>query len=296
MNSREALDLISTIATISLNNIRLTRQLQEAQRQTQTIRLKENVAAIIRDTFKENPDTSNATWIAQVENLIADVRFNAMMEERIRLAREIHDGLAQTLGFLKLQIAQMQTIVDRPDRTRLHSMLQTSHKALAEAYKDIREAIDGLRISVNDIHDGSMEIQEHWIMQVINDFQGQLETRKPEIIACSPLDRTPVSSEVQAQLIRILQEALSNVRKHAHAEHVWISYVCDRQNLILGIQDDGIGFNIDDIPRLSQHGLRGMRERSELIGADLQVISQPKSGTTIRISLPIVESFHSDKD
>lgn len=95
--------------------------------------------------------------------------------------------------------------------------------------------------------------------------------------------------EVQVQLIRIVQEALNNVRKHAKARQVEID--CQRvgQDMVMEIRDDGGGFNVEDVPGPSQHGLRGMRERAELIGADFQVISQPEKGTTVRIRLPVQE-------
>jgi signal transduction histidine kinase len=96
-----------------------------------------------------------------------------------------------------------------------------------------------------------------------------------------------VPSEVQAQLIRILQEALSNVRKHAVASQVWVSCFEQERDLVLEIRDDGLGFSPDDVTGHSRHGLRGMRERSELIGADFQVISRPKHGTIIRVCLPL---------
>jgi signal transduction histidine kinase len=96
-------------------------------------------------------------------------------------------------------------------------------------------------------------------------------------------------SEVSAQLIRIIQEAMNNVRKHAHAKKVEISCHRNTTDIYIEIADDGAGFNVEDVPGPSKHGLRGMRERAELIGADLQVISQPKRGTIVRLRLPLVE-------
>jgi two-component system nitrate/nitrite sensor histidine kinase NarX len=144
---------------------------------------------------------------------------------------------------------------------------------------------------MNEQKDESDELRDHWIMQVVNDFREQIELSKPEIMVSDIIECNPISSEVQGQMIRILQEALSNIRKHANAEQVWILYRMDEQDLILEIKDNGIGFNPEDIPRISQHGLRGMRERSELIGADFQVTSKPKSGTIIRIRMPLAESL-----
>jgi two-component system, NarL family, nitrate/nitrite sensor histidine kinase NarX len=94
---------------------------------------------------------------------------------------------------------------------------------------------------------------------------------------------------VYAQLIRIVQEALSNVRKHARAQRVWISLRHWNRDLILEIGDDGEGFTPEDVPELTRYGLRGMRERAEFIGADFQIISQPRQGTLVRLRLPLYE-------
>src|SRR6266545_250385 len=92
-----------------------------------------------------------------------------------------------------------------------------------------------------------------------------------------PLDR-PLSQEIQAQLIRIIQEALSNVRKHARARQVRVGLSEREGEVTLEVSDDGQGFAANEIPEITQHGLRGMRERAEMIGADFQIISQVLQG------------------
>lgn len=96
-----------------------------------------------------------------------------------------------------------------------------------------------------------------------------------------------LSSEVQAQLIRIVQEALSNVRKHSQAKQVWIGCHETDGDVLLEVRDDGRGFEPEDVSGASQHGLRGMRERAELIGADFQIVSRPQGGAAVRVRLPL---------
>jgi two-component system nitrate/nitrite sensor histidine kinase NarX len=215
--------------------------------------------------------------ILRFSELRAEVEFNAIISERIRLAREIHDGLAQTLGFLKLQAAQMENFLSANDTNRLQESLTTTYKVLTDAYLDVRQAIDGLRISP----DG--EGLPAWLEEICLEFE---ETTGLTV----NLDEFPAGAslppEIQVQLIRIIQEALSNIRKHSFATQVWISYLQVGKDFIIEIRDDGIGFVLEEIPSVSRYGLQGMRERSELIGADLQVISQPEAGTTIRIRAP----------
>ncbi len=214
--------------------------------------------------------------LVENERRMIELEYKAVIEERARLAREIHDGLAQTLAFLKLQVAQMQQIAQRGDAARLKDLLNVSAHTLADAYLDVRQSIDHLR------HTPQPGLQG-WLEQVALEFK---EASGLETHLVLKAVKKSLSVEVQAQLMRIVQEALNNVRKHAHATQVWISLHEWEGDLILEVRDDGQGFAPDDVPAFSQYGLRGMRERSELIGADFQIISQPLHGTTVRLRLP----------
>ena len=210
--------------------------------------------------------------------LKAEIEFNSIMAERTRLAREIHDGLAQTLGFLKLQAAQMENYLALEDTNRLQNSLKMTYKVLSDAYLDVRQAIDDLRITPGS------EGLESWVRETCHEFEGNTGIRVN-------LDISPVAQklppEIQVQLIRIIQEALSNVRKHAQASQAWVEYQLKEQDFLVEIRDDGIGFHPDELPGVSQYGLQGMRERSEIIGADLTIISAPQEGTIIKVRVPI---------
>ncbi len=206
-----------------------------------------------------------------------DREYRAVIQERIRLAREIHDSLAQTLAYLKLTAAQMQTQLANGDLVRLQSSLNQSYQALSEAYLDTRQAIDNLRLT-------PLKNINAWVEQILDEFRSTSGLETSSQIA---KDLPEISPEIQAQLIRIVQEALSNVRKHAQAKHVHVAMLGWKTDVIVEISDDGVGFLSEDVPDLSRHGLRGMRERAELIGADFQIISQPAQGTTIRLQLPL---------
>jgi len=210
-------------------------------------------------------------------NVMAELELTAMMGERTRLAREIHDGIAQTLGFLKLKLAQMHMYLEKDQLELMRQTMKTCYDTLAEAYQDIRQSIDGLRVSSNFG-------MSAWMHQTVEEFK---EISHLAVDLYEPQKELEIPPEINAQLIRIVQEALINARKHSGANRVELSYSSVAGDLFLEIRDDGIGFCPDDIPQPSQHGLRGMRERAELIGADLQVISQPGHGTTIRVRLPL---------
>lgn len=219
---------------------------------------------------------SQAALLVENERMIRSLEYKVVIQERARLAREIHDGLAQTLAFLKLQAAQMQSYLAQGDTARLAQVLRDNYQALAEAYLDTRQAIDNLRLT-------PQEGLESWMQRTLSEFENTSGLRVEQAI--QPLNK-PLAPEVQAQLMRIVQEALNNVRKHARADRVRVSLRSWSGELILEVSDDGQGFDAEDVPEFSQHGLRGMRERAEMIGADFQIISQARQGTTVRLSLP----------
>ena len=257
-DTQDFLRSLVDVTTLALDGIRLRKHEQETYHQIQ------------------NMDRSALT-----PRQAARLEFQTMMDERTRLAREIHDGLAQTLGFLKLQVAQMHGYLERNDLNRLDKTLTSSYKAVAEAYQEARYAIDGLRISP------SLENPSGWVRQIVDVFKENLGDQPLNVSLETNAANQKAPSEVQAQLMRILQEALSNVRSHSQARNVWIRLCTTWTNLEMEIRDDGRGFCIEDVTAPSQHGLRGMRERAELIGADFQVTSKPSQGTVIKVSLPL---------
>lgn len=223
--------------------------------------------------------------VVQNASLMADLEYKTMIQERARLAREIHDGLAQTIGYLKLQAAQMRKYLEYDEVKRARESADRLYMTLSETYEDARQAIDSLRIKPEECD------LTGWLAQICNEFQEMsaipVDLVTPDV---SPAVDHSLAPEIHAQLIRIVQEALSNIRKHAHARQVWVVLCQDGiepdDELVLEVRDDGTGFSLDDLPPSSQHGLRGMRERAELIGADLQVISDPQAGTMVRVRLP----------
>ena len=200
-------------------------------------------------------------------------------ERRARLAREIHDGLAQTIGYLKLRAGQIAKWLADGRQQQAEQGLRELHGQLDDAYLDAREAIEGLRIEPGGYRMGD------WVDQTYAEFR---ELAGIELHADSALELA-LTPEVQIQLIRILQESLGNVRKHSGANNAWIQWVVESHWLTLRVRDDGSGFDPDDVPPISRHGLRIMRERAELLGADFQISSQPGQGTEVIVRLPYSE-------
>lgn len=224
---------------------------------------------------------AQAALLVENDRLMRSLEYKIVIQERTHLAREIHDGLAQTLAYLKLQTAQMQNYLAQGDLTRLSSLLKDNYKALIDAYQDARVAIDNLRLSPQDGLAG-------WLERLTQEFRAATGL-VVDLNIQTDADRRSfaIPLEIQAQLIRMVQETFSNIRKHAQAQRISVFLREWRGDLVLEISDDGTGFESEDVPELSRHGLRGMRERAELIGAEFQIISQRGKGTTVRLTLPV---------
>jgi len=235
------------------------------------------------DTFTQRQAQLVTTVAGQTALLIENHRLylrsehRIVLEERARLAREIHDGLAQTLGYLKLRAAQLDNWLEYGDDRQVKIGLDQLQQLLGEAYANTREAIDGLRLTSPE-----SDLQA-WINEIASEFEAL--SGVPVSVSSAP--EVSLLPEVQVQLQRIVQEAFSNIRKHADATRAWLEWRQDDYWLTLLIKDNGCGFDLNDIPLMQRHGLRIMLERADLLDADFQVASQEDEGTQIIVRLPL---------
>jgi two-component system nitrate/nitrite sensor histidine kinase NarX len=220
-----------------------------------------------------------AALLIQNDLLMTQLEYQAVLDERSRLSREIHDGLAQTLAFLKLEAARMQSYIAKGEFASVDQTLRACYQTLSEAYLDARQAIDNLRrIPEEDLAD--------WLEMTATDFKAL--TGMQVNVAAMELDHA-FSPAVKAQLTRIVQEALTNIRKHAQSYSVSISAFERDGDVVVEVKDNGRGFTPEDTHLTSRYGLRSMQERAEAIGADFQIISAPGMGTTVRLQIPFHE-------
>lgn len=237
----------------------------------ENLRLRKNEKQILSKLRPAAPGTEPDS------SRVAEIKLKTTLEERSRLAREIHDGLAQVLGFLKLQLSQMDALLKSGEDRSLSDLVQSSHRAVSEAYIDAREAID-------DLHPNPLRVDfSTWLQETGLLFEENFNIRIDISGLPSGFSLPP---DIQIQVSRIIQETLSNIRKHARAQRVHIRFQKEGRSIILNIQDDGIGFQPGDYIQTSQHGIHSMRERALLIGSLLKISSQPGAGTTIQIHIP----------
>lgn len=205
----------------------------------------------------------------------------AVVGERVQLAHELQDGLAQNMAML----TQLLSGVER--RLAGHSVpadilsdLQRGRKLLDECYQDLRQNILDLERTEDALGDFAGTLAEYLYMYSRETgIQGELVL--PDL---PPLELTPGQ---RLQLMRIVQEALSNVRRHSGATRVWVRvYQEKKTGLRMAIQDNGAGFDTDVITPESSMGLRIMLERAQSIGARLDILSTPGAGTHIAVRLP----------
>lgn len=213
--------------------------------------------------------------------LYSRLRQMAVLEERYRLAREMHDGLAQTLGYLGMQVERLERLLVEGRHRVLRAELAEVRESIDEAYMDVREAIEGLRLGGE--HAGGLPdaLRTH-----LEDFARrtgvQVDDGGIDVARAGTLP-----PEVALQLLRIAQEALTNVRRHARAQHVRVELYRVDGTLELTIADDGCGFD-PTLPQGRHHvGLASMRERARSIGGRLTLATGPGQGTRVTVRVPV---------
>jgi signal transduction histidine kinase len=202
----------------------------------------------------------------------------ATLEERARLAREIHDGLAQHLWFAKLKFERLSSALTEDERPLAEEVTQALDAAIIEA----REALVTMRSSLEeDVPFSDM------LVRAVDDFESSSGLRA-EFTASTGIPSS-FAPRVQVELLRIVSEALNNVRKHADATIVRITAEASDGELLITITDNGRGFDETDAFDRGM-GLQGMRERARLIGGSMLIRSELSGGTTIEIRAPIAAS------
>jgi len=198
----------------------------------------------------------------------------ATLEERTRLARELHDGLAQDLWFAKLKHERLVAHVPDDQLELAREVTNALDSAIAEA----KQAMVTMR--AGDDRDRPLE---ELMSRTIDDFAARSGVRADFSAADLP-DALPARTQVE--VLRILQEALTNVRKHADATVVRVGAEAQDDSLRLTIIDNGRGFRPDETTGEGL-GVQGMKERARLMGGDLRVVSEPSGGTTVDLVVPV---------
>ncbi|MFO7169966.1 MAG: GAF domain-containing sensor histidine kinase [Chloroflexota bacterium] len=202
----------------------------------------------------------------------------ARVEERNRLARDVHDTLAQELAGIALQLEAADALLEvAPQRAR---------ERIRQALARTRESLEEARRSVLELRGGPLERGP--LGEALQALARRVaEESGLQVTADIGPDVDPVPARVAEALYRIAQEGLANTRKHARAQSARITLRREGGRLALSVADDGRGIEASEPPEPGQgFGLIGMRERAHLIGGTLEVRSAPGSGTVIEVIVP----------
>jgi signal transduction histidine kinase len=202
-------------------------------------------------------------------------------EERRAIARELHDSVGQTLSALNINLVILDNQISNHATPEFRERLDDSMQLVAETITLVRDVMSDLRPSVLDDYGLEAALQSH-----VNAFKSrygiEVNFEKPD----QPLPR--LGASIEMTFLRIAQEALINIARHARAEQATLTLQQGEKAIRLTIQDNGVGITSwQDANRPGSHGLTIMRERAEAFGGDLKVSSIPGKGVKVDVNIPI---------
>ena len=220
---------------------------------------------------------------ARDEKLAVAVQvLDSLEAERQRLYRDVHDGPAQVLANAIFEVEYLERIAERaPSEVR-----QTLRSELGTLKGQFKSSLDSVRAMIYDLR--PPELTELGLAEAMRNYTTEWESRCGiKVLTTLDTTDTELSPQHELAVYRVLQEALQNVHKHAHATTIGVVWQKSASTWALHVTDDGEGFDLVKAARRAKSvGLLSMRERAELIGGSLQVQSMPGKGTAVTLLLP----------
>lgn len=218
---------------------------------------------------------------AAEEQLIQQQQALLVLRERERLARELHDSLGQVLGYTNIQIQAIREMLKSSQISEVDRSLVRLSQVIMEANTEVREFIYEVKTTLL-FKEGFFAALQQYLTHFEQNFQIQVEAHNPDHLTDAELDLP-----VEVQLFRIIQEALANVRKHAQAGKVTITFQKQDRQIRVSVADDGVGFDPEKFTAgQSSFGLEVMRERTGQIGGTIRIDSELGQGTTVTVTIP----------
>lgn len=213
----------------------------------------------------------------QLQNLLQSHQELAGIQERNRLARELHDSVKQQVFATTMQVGAAQALLpDDPEGARLH---------LAEAEKLSRQSQEELALLIQELRPAALE--QDGLPEALKNYTADWSRQSGIKAEVQVQGKRRLTLRVEQALFRVAQEALSNVARHSEATNVTVTLSYENVDVILTIIDDGRGFDTSPGTR-GGYGLQSMRERVETLGGRLQVNSQPGKGTKVVVQIPVI--------
>jgi nitrate/nitrite-specific signal transduction histidine kinase len=224
-----------------------------------------------------------ATQIAVVVHaaqLASRMEAVAILRERNRLAREIHDGLIQHIGYLKLTVSRMANWSQQGNFDRIREEIASLRSSAEEAYAEARNAIAGLRVGLSP-KDTLAAVLGNYVETFVARYQIPVR-----FVVQDEASKSPMKPDAILHILRIVQEALANVRKHSGASEATVEVWSDGNLLTVSVRDNGTGIlSLEEAS--SQRGLRFMQERARELSGELQVSRLQPCGTEVTLKVPL---------
>jgi two-component system, NarL family, sensor histidine kinase YdfH len=223
----------------------------------------------------------------QLEEYAVEVEDLTLIAERQRLARELHDTLAQGLVGLTMQLETIDALLLKQQADQARAIVQQAMTRARATITEARAAIEGLRAETQDAQSFAQAVQGE-IQRFTSATGIGCTCALPEKLLLPPV--------WHEHLLRLVAEGLMNIACHAQATRAWVCANGDQRGITFEIGDDGIGFDPEGAARQAGHyGLLGLRERARLLQGNLQIISAIGKGTTIRLHLPGINGGRRDE-
>lgn len=238
------------------------------------------VALVIDQTARKRTE-AEATRLNEALRIERDRLLRREIEVRTQIGRDLHDGPVQQVAVAVMTV-QYVRLVMQYEPERLSEALDELLAQLQRATRDLRTVLYELR---------PLGIAEEGLLSVLRQYVTRPRSSlTPQIHLDAPSTLRRLLPDHEAAVFIIMQEAVNNARKHAQAEHVWLSLRDDATALYAEVRDDGLGFNVQETQasyiQRDSFGLLNMRERAQLIGGDCMISSQPGQGTTVQLRIP----------
>lgn len=216
-----------------------------------------------------------------LQTLLADKEQIAVLEERNRMARELHDTLAQGVAGLVLQLEAVKHYLNEGEIAESQLIVAEASTQARDALREAREAIDDLRAEALFAADFIAAVtQQAQKFGSSNNISVELDAQLPDSLLLPP------ATSQHAR--RALAEMLTNVARHAEATQIWVKLrLVDDDSLLIEVVDNGVGFDVDTAARPGHYGLIGLKERARLTGGRFSIKSSPEYGTTALLRLPL---------
>ncbi len=241
------------------------------------------VADLERDVMERK---QKETSLHQVQaQIIGQQRVLATFEERERMARDLHDGIGQTLGYVNVQAQAVCDLLTKNEKESAMQLLERLVEVTQEAHSDVRGYILGLKSD-------TITLRQDFLTALVQYCEHLRQTYEFQVALLIPEDLPTVlaTTAVETQLIYIIREALSNAQRHSDVSHASVTITFDDANVHFIVQDMGIGFVTEyagpERRKVAHFGLEMMRERAEQVGGSLQIETAPGVGMKISGWLP----------